>query len=212
MAPGEYHWSCQKWVLCQEMLLLLSGLDESVLLGAGTSLRQLVFGSQRISIIFLPFSKASALIPHTMMSSRYYRYSGAPPFPSAAWISPLQILGLSFHSWGSWLQVHCIPLPQPLLWLVTWDSMKQLSTLCTWKSGCWGVSKQPASGSGCYSIPNRIRLGTERWTIFSLIEPWLFRTSRKRCNTLRGLWTSVYMWTRDFGCYMYVRGNNRVLC
>ncbi|CAM9143573.1 unnamed protein product, partial [Bubo scandiacus] len=43
-----------------------------------------------------------------MMSSMYCKCSGASPCSRVVWISPWQMVGLSFHPWGSRFQV-CVP-------------------------------------------------------------------------------------------------------
>ena len=52
---------------------------------------------KRIWTIISPFSKTSSMVsPHTVMSSKYCRCSGASCFPNTVWISPWQMVGLCF--------------------------------------------------------------------------------------------------------------------
>jgi len=91
------HFIPKNWISCASPLTLLCLMAKPAF--------------RRVWTIFFPFSKTSSTVsPHTMMSLMYCTCSGASPFCSAVWISPWQMVGLCFHSWGSWLQVYWTPL------------------------------------------------------------------------------------------------------
>lgn len=54
----------------------------------------------------------SAVSPQKIISLMHWKFSGAPCFSKAVWISQWQIIGLCFHLWGNQFEVYWISLSQ----------------------------------------------------------------------------------------------------
>lgn len=118
----------------------------------------------RIWTVFFPFSKTSAILSYTMISSMYCRCSKTLSHSSAVWVSPWQMVGLYFYYCSSGFQVYCVPL--------------QVKADCSLLSAVKGIEKNALT-----SVQNYVYKHTLSWYCLNIyLVHYIFRINDKNVN------------------------------